>query len=151
MLDSYKILLSKGAKYCAEQERCKSEVRKKLLFWKATKEESIQIIEELEKQNFICEKRFVSAYCIGKFRQLGWGRIKIRAGLKQLGISPTLIGAGLQEIPEKDYRSLLAKTAEKRGLSKLKDEDFEAKVKIFRHLLSKGFEPELVKTALDLD
>lgn len=150
-MDFYKTILSKAAKYCAEQERCKSEVRNKLSFWKATKEEAIQVIEELEKQNFLNEKRFVSAYCVGKFRQLGWGKIKIRAGLKQLGIPSTLIGSGLNEIPEKEYKSMLIKTAEKKGLSQLKGDDFESKVKIFRYLSFKGFEPELIKPILDLD
>ena len=150
-MESYQTLLAKAAKYCAEQERCKSEVQKKLAFWKATKEESIQVIAELEKQKFIDEKRFVSAFCIGKFRQLGWGKIKIRAALKQLGIPSTLIGAGLQEIPDKEYRAMLQKAAEKKNLASLDSDDFNARVKLFRHLLSKGFEPELIKNILNLD
>jgi regulatory protein len=151
MPSDLKTLIEKGARYCAIQERCRSEIAKKLMDWGAEKSQIADVIAELEKQNFLDEKRFASAYTRGKFNQLGWGKIKIKIYLKQMGISPTIIGVAMQEIAANDYLETLQKLADKHLTSSKSTSDFERKANTYRFLLSRGFEPELAKVAVGLD
>ncbi len=147
----YKTLLQKAANYCAIQERCRSELRKKLSSWEATKEEAEKVILDLENQGFLDEKRFANTFARSKFNQLGWGKIKIKMYLKQFGINPTLIGSAMQEISEDAYQALIAKLTEKHLATSKSKNDFEQKANAYRFLVSRGFEPHLAKKAVDLD
>ena len=71
---------SKAEHYCAYQERSQQEVRDKLYEWGQYPDVVENIISGLITGNFLNEERFAKAYAIGKFRQKGWGRMKIKQG-----------------------------------------------------------------------
>lgn len=84
-------------RYCAYQERCFSDVRKKLTELGATREEMTQLLEYLTEEGFLNEERFARAYVRGKFRINGWGRLKIKAGLLAKGVEQGIIRTALEE------------------------------------------------------
>jgi regulatory protein len=74
-----------------------------------------------------------------------WGRVKIKAALKQKQISDYCINKAMKQIEEKEYLQLLKKLAEKRYASLKNEQYLIRKRKTMDYLLQKGFEWELVK------
>jgi regulatory protein len=128
---------------CAKQERCQSEIYKKLKEWGIEEENSEEIITQLIIENFIDEKRFAQLYSRSKFNQLKWGKIKISYELKQKGISEKCIQYGLQEIDNKVYIKTLQKEIEKKTKELKENNTFILKNKLIKYFYSKGYEPEL--------
>jgi regulatory protein len=128
---------------CAKQERCQSEVYKKLKEWGIENEDAQDIVTQLIVENFIDEKRFAELYSRSKFNQLQWGKIKIVHELKQKGISEKCIQFGLNEIDNKAYLKTLKKEIEKKTKELKENNTFILKNKLIKYLYSKGYEPEL--------
>lgn len=128
---------------CAKQERCQSEIYKKLKEWGIEEENSEEIITQLIIEKFIDEKRFAQLYSRSKFNQLKWGKIKISYELKQKGISEKCIQYGLQEIDNKVYIKTLQKEIEKKTKELKENNTFILKNKLIKYFYSKGYEPEL--------
>lgn len=103
----------KAESYCAYQERSQFEIRNKLYEWGLHQKNVEEIISELIKLNFLNEERFALAYSLGKFRIKGWGKNKIRQGLKLKRIPDKLIIKSLKEINEDDYLLMLTKILKK--------------------------------------
>ena len=136
--------LKKAIKYCDYQERNQQEVRDKLYDLGLHKKDVEQIISQLITDGFLNEERFAIAYAGGKFRIKHWGKAKIRYALKQKRISDYCINKALQQINDSDYirtlNSVIVSYAKK---VKEKDER-KRNYKIAQHVVSKGFESELV-------
>ncbi|MEI6522505.1 MAG: regulatory protein RecX [Bacteroidota bacterium] len=128
---------------CAKQERCQSEIYKKLKEWGIEEENSEEIITQLIIEKFIDEKRFAQLYSRSKFNQLKWGKIKISHELKQKGISEKCIQYGLQEIDNKVYIKTLQKEIEKKTKELKENNTFILKNKLIKYFYSKGYESEL--------
>ena len=134
----------KAARYCAYQERSQKEVRNKLYDLGLYREEVEEVISELISENFINEERFAKAYAGGKFRIKKWGRTKITQGLKQHDISEYCIKKGLGEITEEDYHTTLSEVINRKSNQVLESNAFVKNNKIAKHVISRGFEPDLV-------
>ena len=131
--------------YCKYQERCHYEVRNKLYelgFSTITVDDQIA---ELIAADLLNEERFAISFARGKWRMLHWGRNKIRQQLKIRNVSEYCIKRALQEIPEGDYQSMLEQLTIKKW-NELRTEKSKQtkKAKVYRYMLQKGFEQELV-------
>lgn len=136
--------IEKMKKYCAYQERCQSEVRKKLFGCELTSDEIENILCSLIEQNFINEERFAKHFVRGKFRQKKWGKSKIKQHLKQKKISDYCIRIGLNEIDNEEYIATLSLVISKKEKLLLDDNKFVKKQKIAKYAVNKGFENNLV-------
>ncbi|MBS1631008.1 MAG: RecX family transcriptional regulator [Bacteroidetes bacterium] len=137
--------LQKLKHYCAYQERCHSEVREKLFQLGVKRNQHDEIIVTLIEENYLNEERFAIAFARGKFRMNQWGRVKIKAELKNKKISDYCINKAMKEISENEYLQLLKKLADKKYAS-LKNEQYLVRNrKTIDYLLQKGFEWELVR------
>lgn len=125
------VLFQKLCRFCAYQERCKQDVRLKLigLGVKGAAETS-KWIGRLQADGFLDDGRYAKAYCRGKFRQNHWGRVKIVMGLRAKGVSADDINEGLNEIDEAEYI--------KTGCAVLQSKGWQT-------ALSRGFEPHLLR------
>lgn len=124
-------LYAKISRYCAYQERSSGEVRQKLRLLGADSQTAQRLLERLADDNFINEERFARAYVRGKFRINGWGRLKIKNGLRAKGVDENLIRTALaEEINPDEYNSLLQKIVSEKGE---------------KTAISRGFEPSLVR------
>lgn len=141
--------LQKLKHYCAYQERCHSEVKEKLYNLGVWKKDHDEIIASLIEENYLNEERFAIAFAGGKFRMKQWGRVKIKYELKQKQVSEYSIKKALKQIGEDDYRAVLKKLADEK-YSSLKGEQYLVrKKKTIDYLISKGFETELVRQAVE--
>jgi len=104
----------------------------------------------LVDEKYIDEWRFCSAYVNDKYKFNHWGRTKIRFMLLQLNIDEKYIYEAIaSRIDENEYE-LICRNEIRKKLLALKNEQDETKkrTKIFKNLLSKGFESELIQKLL---
>ncbi len=137
-------LKEKIFRYCAYQERCHTEVRRKLFELGARSSEVEELITELITQGFLNEERFAKAFAGGKFRIKKWGRIRITRELEQRGLTSYCVKSGLAEIPETDYHQTLREILEKKAAQSSEENPYVRNDKLASFAIQKGYEPELV-------
>jgi len=138
------IAFQKIAKWCAYQERSQQEARDKLYDYGLYSKDVELLISRLITDNFLNEERFAIAFAGGKFRQLGWGRIKIKAAMKQKKVSEYCMKKGLCSIAEGDYQKKLLKVIEKRQKEEKEKNKAKRNYKLAQYAMSRGYEPDLV-------
>lgn len=123
--------LDKAEAYCAKSEHCAADVRRKLYEWSAPTDLFDGIEESLYKNDFLNDARFCRAYVHDKVEYQRWGRLKIQAGLRALGLPESEIRKSLDEIDEKTYfDNLRALMTSRRG---------DPEEKKLRFLAQRGF------------
>lgn len=137
--------------YCVYQDRCHSEIEQKMRDFLLIPEAKDEIFLYLIKENYLNEERFTRSYIRGKFYIKHWGRNKIRMNLKQKGITEKLISKSMDEIDEDDYIKSVNKIyhdyySRQKGLK-----EYQKKSKTIRHLMSKGYEYDVIIEASSED
>lgn len=130
--------------YCAYQERSHQEVTDKLYKLGLHKNEVNEVITRLIQEDFLNEQRFAEAFVSGKFNIKKWGKVKIKAQLKQKRISDFCIKKGMEEIEEGDYFETLTYWVERKNREIKEEDEFKKKGKIASFVIQKGFESGLV-------
>ncbi len=130
--------------YCAYQERCHQEVRKKLTHMYMIPEAIDSIIVHLLKHNFLNEERFAKTFVSGKFKIKNWGKRRLTFGLKQKDIGKVNINQALAEISDEDYIGLFNDLAEKRANSIKERNVLKKKKKFVDYFSYRGWESHLV-------
>lgn len=143
-----KVGLAKAENYCAYQERSQQEVRDKLYEWGLYPNQVENIITRLIENNFLNEARFAVAYATGKFRQKGWGKIKIKQGLKLKKVSEPLIKKALNSIDGDDYLQMLNRIIQKKSATITEKLLYKRRYKLQQYAMSRGFEGDLVSDVL---
>jgi len=139
--------LQKLRHYCGYQERSHIEVKQKLYSLGFFEKEAEELISRLIEDGYLNEERFAISYASGKSRNNGWGRIKIRHGLEQKGISKYCILKALQSLDESEYIAGFQRIADKKWLSLRSEKNiFVKKNKWQQFLLQRGFEQSVIKT-----
>ena len=139
-----KTIIDKLKKYCALSDKCKWDIKQKMISWSLSKASQDYILAQLTKEKYIDEERFSKSFCRGKFKIKKWGKIKITNELKKKNISEKCILNGLKEISEKEYTKEFDKQYYKK-YSSTKEKNYHVKrKKIAAYLISKGYENNLV-------
>ncbi len=139
---------AKAENYCAYQERSQLEVRDKLGEWGLKLAEAEAAIAKLVENDFLNEERFAIAYATGKFNQKGWGRIKIKQGLKLKRVPDVLIKKALEQINGDAYYEILVKTIRKKATLLTEKNPVKRRYKLQQFAMSRGFEGDLVNDVL---
>lgn len=135
--------------YCAYQERCAWEVRRKLYEKGIQGKPAADLIEEMFRDGFLNEERFAKSFARGKFRLKKWGRARIIRELKLREFSPSHIKTGLSEIDPEEYYDTLLTQAEKKWEKTKEKDPYKKRYLVLHYLVSKGFEQDLIKEALE--
>lgn len=130
--------------YCAYQERCHQEVRKKLKSMRMIQQAIDQITTHLTQQNYLNEERFAKSFARGKFRNKQWGKNRIIRELKQRNITPSNIKRALTQIKQEEYLSTLDELTLKRWTQLHDTQPQKRKKKVAQYLLYRGWESDLV-------
>ena len=141
--------LQKLKQFCGYQERCHSEVKEKLYKLGVRKKAHDEIITALIEENYLNEERFAIAFAGGKFRINHWGRVKIKFALKQKQVSEYCIKKALKQIDDSDYVKVLQQLVKQKYLSLKNDQYLVRKKKTMDYVAQKGFEPELIRSAIE--
>ncbi len=139
-MEGEKDILKKLYRYCAYQERCKSDVRNKLSELGVPHHEMDHCITHLEEENFLNESRYVHAFVRGKFFLKKWGKHKIIAELRAKGIDKTLIEKVLEEeIDTEQYITVLSTLAAQKLTQLGGKVTVENSQKVHFYLTQKGY------------
>jgi len=137
--------LEKAMRYCSFQERCVFDMENRFRAWNVKREDWDKLIDSLIEQDFLNEKRYIEAFVRGKFLIKKWGKNKIKAELFQKKISGIEVDKSIEtEILEEDYSKTIKLLIEKKRQLITDDDKLKIKEKIYRYLLSKGYESELI-------
>jgi regulatory protein len=134
--------------YCAYQERSHFEVKEKLYSYGLYSTDVNEILSHLISNNFLNETRFAEAYVSGKFKIKGWGRNKIKQGLKLKRVSDANIKIGMKQLDADDYFTMLKKIAVKKNKLEKEKNKLKRKYKLISFLAGKGYESDLIGEAL---
>lgn len=138
-------IADKIRKYCSYQERCCQEVRVKLSSFHLPKQETEALIQQMLNENFVNEERYVECFIRGKINVKKWGKVKIKCELLQKQIASSLIEEKLNEIDNDLYINNLILLIDKwKSLNEGED-----KMKLYRFLLSKGYESNIINTYIN--
>ena len=138
----------KAEHYCAYQERSQQEVRDKLYEWGLHSLAVENIISKLIGDNFLNEERFAKAYATGKFKQKGWGKQKIKQGLKLKRVPDVLIKKALLVIDADEYLLMLRKILSKKAALVTEKDAYKRRYKLQQYALSRGYENDLISDVL---
>ena len=131
-------ILTKIYKYCAYQDRCSSEVEKKLRDLGATEIAIPQLMEHLRSERMLDDVRFVRSFVRGKFYHKKWGKQKITYELRKKRLEENLIETGLtEEISPEDYQETIAYWVARKDKQWKQLQVHERKQKILRFFTTK--------------
>lgn len=138
------------ADLCMRSEQCEADIRQKLYKYGLTAVEVQQVVSKLLEQGFIDNGRYAGSFARDKCRFTGWGRNKIRLALVAKRIPSNLINEALASIDPAVYEATLRRVtaAKARGLDLTGEQSREQRLRLFRHLLIRGFESELASRAI---
>lgn len=133
--------------YCAYAERCTADVKKKLTTYKVEKTEHDAYINRLKEEGFLNDERYVKSYVSAHIKKK-WGKVKIKAGLSTKGIAASTIQTYLADVEEDDYQERLLKLVTDKAPRIKGDTIQERRIKLMRHLLSKGYSSSDITAAI---
>lgn len=137
-------ILNKMERFCAWQERCENDVRRKLTSFRLSDSQEDAILAHLRENRFLDEERYVEMFVRGKVHA-GWGVQKIVAALRAKRIPAELIDQACADISVDDYQEKMLDAIAKWHRSH--PDEVDNSPKLVRHLLSKGYNiEEILKT-----
>lgn len=137
-------------RYCSGAEHCCSEVRAMLDRHGAEKDVTDSVIRHLLKEKYIDEARYARALVHDKVRFARWGRQKIAQTLWQKRIPEDISHVALQEIDMDEYMDALREVVKSRYRVTKGATEYERKLKTMKSVCSRGYEPNLVRSVLDV-
>ena len=135
-------LLLRLASLCARSEQCESDIVRKIYSKGLGSSDVDWILQNLRERAFVDDARFARSFARDKVRFSAWGRRKIRAALIAKRISEATIGDAFEQIDPDDYADALARAARAKAAN-LDLAERDDRVKLFRHLVSRGFESDI--------
>lgn len=148
MDDKAKKVLARLQAQCARREYCRSDVfAKAIKALEGDMDAAGEIVESLIGDRFVDDSRYASAFAREKAALSGWGPVKIRFALSGKGIGKEEIDAAIGEIDSQKAQGSMEKALRAKWRSLEKDPD--GKLKLLRFALSRGYEYETVRQAVD--
>ena len=133
--------LSRLQKLCSMKEYCKYDLKQKLYQWGI--EDETKILEALEKDKFLDEQRYTSAYVNDKWKFGKWGRQKISYTLRGKKIPEAFIKEVFENMDEEAYIEMIRAEIEKKKKSIKEADEFRLKQKLMRFAQSRGYELDI--------
>lgn len=140
--------LQKLKHFCSYQERSHYETQQKLYSLGLYKKDVEILLTQLIEENYLNEERYAKAFVSGRFRIKQWGIIKIKYELQQHKVSSYNITKALKSIDKTDYLATLQALAVKKWASLKSEQYLNRQAKTTSFLLQRGFEPNLIATAI---
>ncbi|WP_420317166.1 regulatory protein RecX [Ekhidna sp.] len=139
----------RAGRFCAFRERSPNELLEKLQSWGISELESVEIVAELSKEGFIDEQRFANAFCNDKFQFSSWGKQKIRAHIYSHKLPENIVVNALDRIDPQAYEDRLFELAKSKWQKLEGEETMKRKQKVVSYMVSKGFEMDLIWSAIN--
>lgn len=132
---------------CARAEHCTFELKTKLRNWSIIGADADEVIDSLIKNRFVDDLRFARSFVRDRYRFSGYGKRKIALALAAKRIPRDIIAEALDEIDEEIYYNNLRHITERKATT-LNLSIFEERNKLYRYLISRGYESSLAARAI---
>lgn len=129
-------IMTKMERFCAYQERCENDVRRKLTSFHLSENQEDEIVRSLLEDGFLNEERYAEVFVRSKVKA-AWGRQKIVSALRAKRIPNELIHRVWGTVSDEEYRETLRSVIGK--WLRAHGETENTREKLVRHLLSKGY------------
>lgn len=133
-----------AVRYLSRREYGIEELRRKLVQRGAKSGLAESVVSECVEQNLVSDERFAEMYVRTRIRR-HFGPLKIRGELRQRGIGDQVISVAMQ-VQQDIWFDSAAYWVARRVHSEL---DFDARAKLHRSLMNRGFSHEQASVALD--
>ncbi len=145
---SKKEALLRLMKLCSHSEKSAFEIEKKLDAWGLQKETQ-EIIDQLRKENFLSDERYVKAFIHDKIFLNKWGRLKVKYLLLKNGISSGIIEKELDSLDIKSYQNMICSELKKKKAT-LKKIPFQTlKTKLYAFGNQRGYETNFIRIFIE--
>lgn len=142
--------LAKLTALCARGEHSTGEMIDKLNRWGMTDEAAqARIMAYLTQQRYVDDERFTRAFVRDKITYNKWGRRKIEQALWAKGIDKATQTKILDEIDDSEYLSVLRPLLQAKQRTLRADSDYEARGKLVRYALQRGFTFDIISQCID--
>jgi regulatory protein len=135
----------KAMDYLARREHGLAELTRKLMTFGFDADVAHDAVAQLVDDGLQSDERFTEAFIRSRINQ-GKGPARIRADLREKGVSDRVIAAGLDEAEQNWYELALDVRVKKFGAGQ--PEDFKEKARQMRFLQSRGFEQDHIQVAV---
>lgn len=142
------IAYSKLVDWCNKAERCRFDIRQKLIRWQADTNFTKACIERLEKSNLLSDERFACAFAHDKATLQRWGSNKIKMYLKARSISDEHVKQALASIQSDVQDENLQELIQRKWPATKGKSEFERTSKLIQFLMRKGFSYDSIKKNL---
>lgn len=140
MTNQYAIWIEKLERYCAYQERCTSDVVKKMASLNVDGISQNKLIQELKDSGFIDDRRYALFFLKSKVNTKRDGIQKIVYALKQKKIDAQIISEVLLEIDRDTYTENIELLIQRKWAQiSIKNDKKLGIQKLIRYLMSKGY------------
>ncbi|NLA15539.1 MAG: RecX family transcriptional regulator [Bacteroidales bacterium] len=136
---------------CSRGEKCRQDIRRKLIKSDLLEEEIEELLTLLEKEGFIDEQRYAIAYVRDKTRLLGWGPVKVMAGLRNKAIPEKCIQEAMKEADDQHYIEVLQAALQKKTAQLKEPHPIKRREKLVRFGLGRGYTYEQIYKVLKQD
>ena len=147
-MDSFEKLYNKALRFLSFRPRSEKEIRDYLQKKNSDPQTAQKIIDKLKEYNFINDKEFARLWFESRIKLKPRAIRVIKLELKQKGIEDELIDE-IFDNTKTDDKELALVLAEKRFKRYAKEEPQKAKEKMYRFLISKGFNYDTIKDVVD--
>lgn len=145
---SKKEALLRLMKLCSRSEKSFYEIKKKLKLW-GLEAHTQEIIDQLQKDNFLNDSRYAKAFVHDKILLNKWGRVKIRYQLTAMGIPDSLVEEELASFdPSKYEQMVFEELARKKSLLKNLPA-MQLRIKLYAFGNQRGYETEIIRRFID--
>ena len=134
---------------CARAERSSGDALRLMQNWGVAKEEQYRVLQKLQSERFIDDRRYAEAFVREKCNLSAWGRYKIQSALKRKGIANDIITEALAKLNPTDNKKRLQDRLQTKIKHIKYDTAYQLKTKLIRYALSLGFEMDDVMDSVN--
>lgn len=148
MDERQKKVLDRLQAQCSRREYCIKDIREKALkSLDGDADAASAIVDSLVEDRFVDELRYAGAFAREKAHLTGWGPIKISAALRAKGIASDIIKEALADASDAESAAKLESVL--RAKSRTVEGEPDAKLRLIRFALQRGYDYNQVRTAVD--
>ena len=144
-----KVALNKLKNTCSRQEKCSSDILKKLNDWEFNNTDSDKILQQLIKDKYVDDKRYAESFANDKIKFNYWGKIKVAYALRQKNINQELIDNAIKKISFTEYFKIVKQEILKKEKSIKITDKYKKRSKILMFAKSRGYEIDIINRILD--
>lgn len=134
---------------CAKAEHCEYEMNEKMRRWGLSGEAQARIMAKLIEGKYVDDERYAQAFVRDKLRFNKWGRRKIDQALWAKHINEDIRQRALEDIDDKEYIDILNQLLRQKRRSLTACSDYEARMKLTKFALSRGFDYDIIEQCID--